>query len=452
MVTKLSFVLFSLCVVGCVTDEGGELETTEQRLVSDGAEQADAAEASTHVDDEDEQLLTARRKHDALPNNLPFRNQLGHSATWSAEGSIELENEFFQELGTNDRQCGNCHQVSQGWTISAAKTRARFERTRGRDPLFRTNDGTNSPTADVSTLKARRAAYSMLLSRGTIRVGIGMPAGAEFELIAVDDPYGHASVAELSLFRRPLPAANLAFIRQVMWDGRVTGATIDAALAEQANGATMGHAAATTPLTADVRDAIVGFETALFNAQIELRGAGRLDSHGGRGGAEALAGQQLVVGRFDLFDGYANSKNAKRRSIFRGQELFNTKTRATGGTCLGCHSAQNVGTNVNGRMFDIGTSAGSRRAPDQPLYTLRNIGTQEIVTTTDPGRALITGKWADMNRFKTPSLRGLAARAPYFHGGSANTLDDVVDFYEEALGFSFTAQEQIDLVNFMSAL
>jgi predicted enzyme related to lactoylglutathione lyase len=31
-------------------------------------------------------------------------------------------------------------------------------------------------------------------------------------------------------------------------------------------------------------------------------------------------------------------------------------------------------------------------------------------------------------------------------------LDDVVDFYEEALGFSFTKQEQVDLVNFMSAL
>ncbi len=449
MVTKLSFALFSLCVVGCVSEDGGELETTEEELVSIGAELTDEELIGEGEDDE---LLMARRQHHGLPNNWPFLNRQGLSATWSAEGSIDLGNEFFQKFGTNDRQCGNCHQVSQGWTISAAKTRILFELTRGRDPLFRTNDGTNSPLADVSTVKARRAAYSMLLSRGTIRVGIGMPAGAEFELIAVDDPYGYASAAELSLFRRPLPAANLAFVRQVMWDGRVTGETIDAALAEQANGATLGHAAATKPLSADVRDAIVGFETGLFNAQITLRGAGRLDSHGGRGGAEALAGQQLVAGRFDLFDAYAKSRNPKRRSIFRGQEIFNTKTRATGGTCLSCHSAQNVGTNVNGRMFDIGTSAGARRAPDQPLYTLRNIATQEIVTTTDPGRALITGKWADMNRFKTPSLRGLAARAPYFHGGSANTLDEVVDFYEEALGFSFTRQEQADLVNFMSAL
>jgi cytochrome c peroxidase len=451
MDTKQSVVLCLLCVVvGCVAEEAVELETAEAHLASDSAEGAVAQDEMAEAElagDEDELI-----SHLALPNNLPFRNGVGWSATWSADGSIDLGNEFFQEFGTNDRECGTCHRIDQGWTISAANTRVLFELTRGLHPLFRTNDGANSPSADVSTVKARRAAYSMLLSRGTIRVGIGMPASAEFELIAIDDPYGHASATELSLFRRPLPAANLTFIKQVMWDGRVTGETIDAALAEQANGATIGHAAAITPLTSDVRDAIVGFETALFNAQTYVRGAGRLDSHGGRGGPEALATQELVAGRFDLFDAYSNSTNATRRSIFRGQELFNTKTRQTGGTCLSCHSAKNVGTNVNGRMFNIGVSAGARRTADQPLYTMRRITTQEIITTTDPGRALITGAWSDMDRFKTPSIRGLAARAPYFHDGSARTLDDVVDFYEEALGFSFTKQEQVDLVNFMSAL
>ncbi len=47
-------------------------------------------------------------------------------------------------------------------------------------------------------------------------------AGAEFELVAVDDPYGHASAQDLSLFRRPLPATNLKFLSTVMWDGRET--------------------------------------------------------------------------------------------------------------------------------------------------------------------------------------------------------------------------------------
>ena len=53
-----------------------------------------------------------------------------------------------------------------------------------------------------------------------LRVGIGIPAGAEFTLVDVDDPYGYASASELSLFRRPLPSTNLAFLTGVMWDGR----------------------------------------------------------------------------------------------------------------------------------------------------------------------------------------------------------------------------------------
>jgi hypothetical protein len=56
----------------------------------------------------------------------------------------------------------------------------------------------------------------MLLTKGLIRVGIGVPSNAEFELIEVDDPYGYASAIELSLFRRPLPTTNLPFLATVM--------------------------------------------------------------------------------------------------------------------------------------------------------------------------------------------------------------------------------------------
>jgi cytochrome c peroxidase len=64
----------------------------------------------------------------------------------------------------------------------------------------------------------------------------------------------------------------------------------------------------------------------------------------------------------------------------------------------------------------------------------------------------VTGAWADLNRFKTPSLRGLAARAPYFHNGVAEDLRDVVRTYETTLGFDFTSQEEDDLVAFLGAL
>ncbi len=60
----------------------------------------------------------------------------------------------------------------------------------------------------------------MLLNKGVIRIGLPIPAGAEFALVRVDDPYRYASASELSLFRRPLPATNLRFLTAVMWDGR----------------------------------------------------------------------------------------------------------------------------------------------------------------------------------------------------------------------------------------
>jgi len=87
-----------------------------------------------------------------------------------------------------------------------------------------------------------------------------------------------------------------------------------------------------------------------------------------------------------------------------------------------------------------------------PLYTLIRIATGESVTTTDPGRAMITGKWADVGKFKGPILRALAARAPYFHNGSAPSLADVVDFYDTRFNLQLSAQERDDLIAFLHAL
>ena len=157
-----------------------------------------------------------------IPNNKHFHDPTGFAVTVSTNGSIDLTNEFFQNLGSNGRSCSSCHRIENGWTITPEGVQARFDATRGKDPLFRTNDGSNSPNADVSTLEKRRAAYSMLLTKGVIRVGIGIPDNAEFDLVGVDDPYQFASAAELSLFRRPLPATNLKFLSTVMWDGRET--------------------------------------------------------------------------------------------------------------------------------------------------------------------------------------------------------------------------------------
>lgn len=374
---------------------------------------------------------------------------------------VRNDNPYFEDLGTNGRRCVTCHRPAEGFSIRPDLTKLRFALTGGTDPLFRTNDGTNTPLADVSSVSKRLSASSMLLERGVIRVGIGVPTNAEFRLIAVDDPYHYATEAELSLFRRPLTASNLKFNSSLMWDGRETAATLALGLTSQAAGATRGHAAQPEPLAATTLDRIVNFESDLYQAQVLDKEAGRLTSEGGRGGPTALTTQEFVRGNFNIYDAWAtlpneNGVNKVRASIARGQALFNLN-RGGASCALFCHNAQNVGTNTRNAFFNIGVSKPELRKPEVPLYTFERINAdpnapREIRQTTDPGRALITGRWRDMDAFKVPNLRGLASRAPYFHDGSAKTLDEVVDHYEQQFNFVLTAQEQADLVAFLRSL
>ena len=78
--------------------------------------------------------------------------------------------------------------------------------------------------------------------------------------------------------------------------------------------------------------------------------------------------------------------------------------------------------------------------------------TSNCKTTTDLGQALIDGKFDHVGKIKGPILRGLSARAPYFHNGSALTLLDAVHFYEKRFGLALTPQEESDLVAFLGAL
>lgn len=388
----------------------------------------------------------------SLPNNFPFLDDHGLSASYSTQGKVDLNGDFFKSFGINGRTCGSCHKPSDSWTVSLVDINLTFDLTLGLDPIFRPVDGTTSPNADVHTLADRRKAYSMLLSRGTIRIGIGMPTGADYTLSAVDDPYNFASASELSLFRRPLPATNLAFVNTVMWDGRVTGDNIFDAFVNQANAATEGHAQSPVPLPTAAANQIVEFETALSTAQTLTLPEGVLNTQGATGDPEDLSKQAVGAGAFDLFDSWEDSSDPAKRSVYRGQVVFNTQLRTTGGgACNGCHSNQNDGTNAKGTFFNIHSADGALRTADLPLYTFED-GSGDVVQTTDPGRGLITGLFADIGKFKVPGLRGLSARAPYFHNGQARTLLDVVRFYEDNLDFAFTEQQETDLVNFLAAL
>ena len=105
---------------------------------------------------------------DTDPTGLVATFQPGGNTTTST-------NAFFQNLGTNGRTCFTCHQPQTGWTISAASAQSLFDQSAGTAPLFRLVDGATCPNDDVSTLAKKREAYSLLLDKGLIRIGLAVP-------------------------------------------------------------------------------------------------------------------------------------------------------------------------------------------------------------------------------------------------------------------------------------
>jgi len=446
----------------------------------------------------------------SLPNLFPFLNSAGALETYNAGGPVDLNGPFFQSFGTNGRSCGTCHRPAEAWSISASEVKFRFEATAGTDPIFRPVDGSVCDhNVNTSTLAGRRAAYALLTNRGLLRIAIAVPPNAEFTVVGVVNPYGCNEPDTLSMYRRPLPAANLRFLSAVMWDGRESSpqtgtekiayatnpADLQTDLAHQALDATNGHAQATTPLTTHQQQAIVNFEMGLSAAQAYDYRAGALNSAGAQAGPTNLANQttpSFFIGIndplggnphgtpftpaiFDLFNAWTNLRHSdegstsQRASIARGQAVFNSKrisiTGVTGlndalnidsipGTCGTCHDAPDAGNHSLAVALNIGVSD-----VDSPLdvsylptFTLQNKSTHQTVMTTDPGRALITGLWADVGKVKGPVLRGLPARAPYFHNGSAQSLSDVLSFYDTRFKIGFTEQEKEDLIAFLNAL
>jgi hypothetical protein len=189
-------------------------------------------------------------------------------------------------------------------------------------------------------------------------------------------------------------------------------------------------------------------------------------------------------------------------SVARGEELFNSRQftfPAIPGTfsCTACHTTTNVGNfpfvdpnnaAPNASLFvrygldspEFLAQLASRdgrlrsfveRTKGLPVYSitptvppaecgpaiLPDLKTgQPIQSTlnrsTDPGRAMVTGLCADLGGFKPPILRGLATRAPYFHNGAAETIEDVVNFYDTIFQAKFTHQDRADLAAFLRSL
>ena len=240
-------------------------------------------------------------------------------------------------------------------------------------------------------------------------------------------------------------------------------------------------------------------------------------------GQDSVAGKTQLT-TFDIFNGWTNPpggrlQSAKRKSIANGQFIFNNVVMQLTGiagfndkigpgeglqaSCNTCHNTKNVGGEVLYHIVNTGVAGGAfvTHPNDLPLFTLtctngnvcqpttpgetcydtssggppfpplasNQCSPQSpcVVTTDDPGRALISGDCNDIGAFITPALRGIGARAPYFHDGSAATLEDVVNFYNHRFAMcvpapsggtctpepeGLTAGNVTDVANFLRSL
>jgi cytochrome c peroxidase len=188
----------------------------------------------------------------------------------------------------------------------------------------------------------------------------------------------------------------------------------------------------------------------------------------------------------------ARRQEEARRDIAAGEVLFDSavvhisnvrglndntalgRPSTFNGTCTTCHDTPNTGNHSFPLPLDIGTGHSPLRGeepdpnvgagvaelsvPNLPVYLISgcpnpfNAGEPESFYTTDPGKALVTGLCSDFNRGKGPILRGLAARAPYFHNGAAADLTELVNFYNQRFQMNLTNEQKRQLVAFLNSL
>ncbi|MGI9229116.1 MAG: cytochrome-c peroxidase [Gammaproteobacteria bacterium] len=178
--------------------------------------------------------------------------------------------------------------------------------------------------------------------------------------------------------------------------------------------------------------------------------------------------------RFDKYQ-FGGDKTALTAAEIRGLDVFINQ-----GRCVSCHTinqtyalfTDNKFHNLNvgfdrirkdvKELADAFSQAKSQ-GTDVDIAVLTNRNTSEL------GRFAVTDQWTDMGSFKTSTLRNIEMTAPYMHDGSLETLEDVVDFYNNGgrveeddpindfqsggirrLNLSETQKQ--DLVTFMKAL
>ena len=156
--------------------------------------------------------------------------------------------------------------------------------------------------------------------------------------------------------------------------------------------------------------------------------------------AKALASfERTVISNNSPFDRWVKGdKKAMTQQQVNGFRIFVDPDK---GNCAVCHSSPNFS---DSGFHNIGLASYGLDNPDMGRYAIKPIRSMK-------------------GAFKTPTIRDITLSAPYFHDGSAITLEDVVDHYVKGgevktnlapnmKALNLTAAEKSDLVAFMKAL
>jgi hypothetical protein len=315
---------------------------------------------------------------------------------------------------------------------------------------------------------------------------------------------------QVSVFRRPRPVANFKYILATGFEmdpkaglplpidpqtGRLSSHNLMAdgralSLAAQMREAGQSHLEMTRTLSAEDIARIADFEQRVYAAQQTDALGGELDGGGGQGGPAALKASEpgrlgsQGVAVWSEFSPWEQQKDdpkltaaerAFRASVARGAKVFRDRTflisdsagvnspmgfgNPVRNSCVFCHNMSQMGMDVAPGQVDLGTTnlPFADPQPDLPLFKITCKGAPHphygrVIFTHDPGYALTTGRCADVGRITLQSLRGLAARAPFFSNGAAKDLRAVIDYYDRRYNIGYTEQEKEDLVNLMRAL
>jgi cytochrome c peroxidase len=358
------------------------------------------------------------------------------------------------KLGGNGRACADCHMATDNFQLSPASVEARFRllqwqrrfNPRADDPLFRPIDAD-----DFRTNGDDASDFSNLRQNGLVRISFPLPSNIRL----IDPATGAASSETFVDVWRSVPTVNdvaltgaddgIAWLRGPNQQG---GYQLDArttTLQEQAIGALLNHAQIHSAPPAQLLDDLSSFQRVLFTNHRVRRMADAI-----REGTAPLPDPDPTLTSFEE-DGKAVFTRACSQChggpgqstpqatlhvppapVIRFHRIMSQCPRPVDPAARFEFDVCRPSLARNARTYEIALSV-----PTASPTGLLPAGTKIRRTTSDPGRALLTGfvggplPLDDWEKFDIPGLRGIANTAPYFHNNSAATLEEVVDHYIE---------------------